>query len=489
MVLIDNKRINDFCKKHPNFDIESTILTFIDFIEETYSTTVPSLDSNLASQILSNLKSLEQKVNGLDTTLSIKQSEYINKSVEIKKEYLEDVKNILMLNNNEKIVPIIKEYNEIFINKLSLLFKEIIPNEQQIYLQNILKNIENTITIEMGKGITKDSIDSMLYSIDQKFANILTHSEQKIANVLNVVSDTKKQDTELHTKLDEMLIKLNKNNEKGKISENMLDFNLQAVYPTAEIRNVANNAHSGDFWLIRKDKPCILVENKNHDKKVYADDVQKFIDDINTNNICGIMISQKTKIVHRENYEIEIHNGNVAVYIQECNYDPYKIKIAVQIIDIFKEKIEKQKLEQGTSVSINIETLQKINKEFQLFNIKRTQHIIEIKNMYETLTKSAEDMEFDTLTNFLESQGLLTNVKKFVCGKCPRTFKSQKGLETHERQCAGINNDNDSVLSNESLIKKGIQCKYCSETIPTEKGMKTHCIKKHKKEYSLNQEE
>ena len=493
MITIDNRRINDFCIKHPNFDIESTILSFIDFIEETYSSTVPSLNSTLASQLLSNLKSLEQRVQGLDASLAIKQTEYINRSIEIKKEYIDDIKNILMLNNNEKIVPIIKEYNEIFINKLSLIFKEIVPQEQQTqtqYLQSILKNIENTITIEMNKGVTKDFINSMLSVIDQKFANILTHSEHKIGDVLSAVSETKTQDMHLHTKLDQMLVKLNKNNDKGKISENMLDFNLQALYPTAEIKNVANTPHAGDFWIIRKDKPSILVENKNHDNKVYANDVQKFIDDINSNDMCGIMISQKTKIVHRENYEIEIHNGNVAVYIHECNYDPYKIKIAVQIIDTFKQKIEKQKIENGVSFSIDIETLQKINKEFQLFNIKRSQHIAEIKNMYETLTKSAEDMEFDTLTNFLETHGLLTNVKKYICGKCPRTFKTQKGLDTHERQC-GNTQDDFSVSSGDtqtSKTKKGIQCKLCDQIIPTKKGMRTHCIKKHKTQYEQNEE-
>ena len=455
--------------KHPSFDLESTVLSFIDFVEETYSSAVPSLDSNLAAQILANMKELEKKVHGLDATLSINKSEYINKSMEIKREYMEDVKNILMINNNEKIIPSIKEYNEIFINKISLLFKEILPQEQQIqtnYLQSILKNIEQTIS---NKDLT---IESMMGVIDQKFANILTHSEQKITNVLSAVSENKHEDTILHTKIDNMLDKLGKTSDKGKISENILEFNLQEIYPTAEIRNVANTPHSGDFWIIRKDKPSILVENKNYKETVYGETVQKFIDDMNENNLCGIMISQNSKIVHRENYEIEIHNGNVAVYIHECNYDPYKIKIAVKIIDVFKEKIDKQKID-NVSIHIDLETLQKINKEFQLFNNKKNQHIAEIKNMYETLTKSAEDMEMNSLDEMLESQGLLTNVKKFICGKCPRTFKTQKGLDTHERQCNG----NESQKQ-----KKGIQCQHCEEIIPTIKGLRTHCIKKHNNE-------
>jgi len=462
-----NKRIIDFCTKHPSFDIESTVLSFIDFIEHTYSTTIPSLDSTLASQILSNLKTLEQRVQTLDSNMAIKQIENLHKSVELKKEYIDDIKNILMLNNNEKIVPIMKEYNESFMNKLELLFKDLIPKEHQAqtqYLQTVLKNIEQTVTIELNKGVTKESIDSMLCIIDQKFASILTHSEQKINFVLTKLSENEKDDNLLHTKLDTMLDKLGKTTEKGKISENILGFNLQAVYPTAEIRNVTHTAHSGDFWLIRKDKPTIIVENKYYKETVYGDTVQKFIDDMNQHNLCGIMISQNSKIVHKHNFEIEIHNGNVGVYIHECNYDQDKIKIAVRIIDTFKSKIEKQKLENG-NCCIELDTLEKINKEFQQFNNKKRQHIAEIKNMYNILTKSAEDMEFEALDQLLESQGLLTNVKKYICGNCPRTFKTQKGLDTHERLCLSSN--------------KSLKCKYCDEVAKTQKGLRSHCIKKH----------
>jgi uncharacterized coiled-coil protein SlyX len=102
----------------------------------------------------------------------------------------------------------------------------------------------------------------MLSVIDQKFASILTHSENKITNVITAMAETKKEDEKLHNKLDSMLEKLC-TTEKGKVSESLLEFNLQTIFQNAEIKNVANTAHSGDFWLIRKDKPIILIENKN----------------------------------------------------------------------------------------------------------------------------------------------------------------------------------------------------------------------------------
>lgn len=453
-IIIKNKCIIEFCHKHPNFDLESTLISFIKLIEKT--DVVPTLDSNLALQIIDNIKLLQNQVKCMDSTLASKQ-------IDIKKEYIEDIKTMLMMNNNEKIIPIIKEYNETFFNKLSLM----IPQEQQsqtIYLQTILKNIEQNVVIEMNKGITQSGIDSMINNIEQKFAHILTHSEQKIGGILSAVSENKKDESILHNKLEQMLAKLGKNTDKGKISENLINLNLQTIYPTAEIRNMSQTPHAGDFWLIRKDKPTILIENKNHDGVVYANGVQKFIDDMNTQDLCGIIISQNSTIVHRENYEIEIHNGNVAVYIHEGGYDPYKIKIAIQIIDIFKSKIEQNKIQNEGSFNIDTEILEKINREFQRFNNKKTQHILEIKCMYDTLIKSAEDMELEALDAFLEQNGLLTNVKKFLCSNCPRTFPTKKGCDTHERICCDKNEWN---------------CEQCDHVAKTQKGLKSHILKCH----------
>ena len=90
VILIENKRIVDFCERYPCFDIDKTLLSFIDFIENTQSNSVPSLDKTLASQIVDNLKSLQQQVCGLDNNLSLKHSEYLCTASQIKKEYIDD---------------------------------------------------------------------------------------------------------------------------------------------------------------------------------------------------------------------------------------------------------------------------------------------------------------------------------------------------------------------------------------------------------------
>jgi len=293
-IQISNRRIIEFCDKHPSFDLESTVLSFIQFIEETNASTVPTLDSNLAYQIIENLKSLEQKVHGLDSAISMKHTEYLNK-------YIEDIKNIMTLNNTEKLQPIIKEYNEIFIDKITLLFKDIIPKEQQTqrdYLQSVIKSIEQIMIVEMNKGATKQSID-----------NIVSIIEQKFENVFSVISVNKQQESILNNKLDDIIDKFSKTSNKGRISENMLKFNLQAVYPTAEIKNVTGIPHSGDFWILRKDKPSILIENKNHDSTIQKDEVQKFIDNIDKRLLSEI----RKNLSYNIEIEVDIFSKKVPI--------------------------------------------------------------------------------------------------------------------------------------------------------------------------------
>ena len=460
-IIIENKRIITFCTKYPNFNVEDTLLSFIGFVENTCDKTVPSLDSNLATQLLLNIKSLQNQVLHMESTINAKQNEYINKFADFRKDYIQDITNILSINNSDKTIPAMKEYNEIFINKLTLLFKEIIPKNQE----SQTKEIENFIQQLFLNINSKYNIEGIFNTIEQKFSLILTQSENKTAEVLNSINSKKTEDHELKSNLNELLNKLHNCNQKGKISEDLVLCNLHELYSNAEILHVRATPHTGDFVLKRVNKPDILIENKNYDKTVYTDEVEKFINDINTQNVSGIMLSQKTKIVHRENYQIEIHNGNVAIYVHEVNYDPVKIKIAVDIIDTLKLRIEKQQVENGDSINIDKESLEKINKEYQLWNSKKSKHINTIKETYDTLVKSAEEMEMNELTELLEHNGLFTNVKKWICDRCGSVWKSQKGLDTHYRKC--------------STLKKENKCGYCEHIAKTPKGLLSHCKKMH----------
>ena len=474
-ISIQNKRIIEFCDKYPNFNVEDTLLSFIDFIERTYNNSIPSLNSNLASDLLQNMKTLQQQMIHMETSIAANQKETIhdftNRFVEFRKEYLEDIRNTLSVNNNEKVLPILKEYNEIFINKVVIMFNELVPKNnsvQTMELSNFINHLENVLLQEFKKNnncLTQSHFETFAGNIENKFSSILLNSEKQNCDLINTINNKHIENSQINNNIAELLNKLTNSNTKGKISEELLHLNLQSLYGTAEILHVGGNPHTGDFILKRKNKPDILIENKNYDKTVYGDEVEKFINDINTQNICGIMLSQKSKIVHTSNYQIEVHNGNLAIYVHDVNYDSNKIKLAIEIIDSLKQKMDKQLLEHGSSFNIEKEILESINKEFQLFCSRKIKHIGTIRQSCDDLIKSAEQFELPSLSELLEQCGLLTNVKKWVCNKCGKVWKTEKGLETHYRSCIGE--------------KQPLICKHCEHIAKTPKGLLSHCLKQH----------
>ena len=103
---------------------------------------------------------------------------------------------------------------------------------------------------------------------------------------------------------------------------------------SSEIINSSNKTGQGDLILKRPNKVPILFETKN-----YAINVKKFIRDIDNTNYNGIMLSQTSGIIGKDNFQIDIHNNNILVYIHKADYDISKIKLAVNIIDFLFDKI------------------------------------------------------------------------------------------------------------------------------------------------------
>jgi hypothetical protein len=165
---------------------------------------------------------------------------------------------------------------------------------------------------------------------------------------------------------EELILFLNQykiSSKKGELSENMLESILIKLYPSSEIINTTGQISSGDFILKRNNnKVKILIENKNYDSNVPKREIDKFILDVETQNCSGIMISQHSGISFKKNFEIDINNGNILIYIHNMNYESDKIVIACDIIDNLSNKIkELNGTDEHVKISSNI--LQLINEQ------------------------------------------------------------------------------------------------------------------------------
>ena len=120
-------------------DIETNCLLFIDLIQ-TLLQQGAVINKSLSSQILSEISGLNTKMHSMQTNVSSLSSDLILKFLEIKKEYIEDMKYIISSNTihtTEKINTLIEKNNSHLIDKTSLILNDIIPRSHETQYHQI----------------------------------------------------------------------------------------------------------------------------------------------------------------------------------------------------------------------------------------------------------------------------------------------------------------------------------------------------------------
>lgn len=459
---LKNKTVWEFYDKHKHIKFEDINLICVNMLEKIFEASNPSLDINIASQLIENIKSLQSQVSNVQDTVSKSQTDFSTnfslKFMEFKREYIEDLKMILSTNASEKLAPIIKEYNESLLDKTRILIGEVIPKTQE----SLSKNIENSIktlhssiqqdtTTLMKNTINKETLDDFIESLEEKFSktivssqsifnSIVSTSESRLGTRLSEIKDISKTNsldqTQLQKNIGELLKKMENSSSKGNISENILFNVLHSLYPTAQIDSVGTTKETGDIVMTRKDKPTILFENKNYNKNTPQEEVKKFLRDVELQNFSGIMLAQHYGITNKDNFEIEMNNSNVLVYLHRVEYDADKIRAAVDIIDHFKSKIGDMEKVGGNAIHIEKEVLDDINKECQLFTANKLAHIKTIKDFQQKLLAQVEDMKIPSLEHFLSKLYASSSSKDDVCEYCDYNAKNARALAAHYRGCA-----------------------------------------------------
>lgn len=380
VISIDNEKIFKFYENHTNINFEYVNLVIIDLLEKTNMGFPQQLQTSLYQEI-SNLqaeyvKSKEDNFNMINKNLS-----------EFRHGYLEDMKLILSNNNTEKIAPLVKEYLENFQEKTKLLMYENKSNDL------LTKQFE----------ILKISINEEL--IKQK---------------------------EIQGSLSKLLENMGNSSAKGRISENTVYNILLELNPTAEIEYVGTDTGKGDILFRRFNKPHIMIENKDYSRNVNKVEIDKFKRDAENLNCSAILLSQRHGIVEKENYQIDIINNNVYIYIHNVEYSSQKIKIAIDIIDhLKKEMIVTEK-----NINMDAITLKSINEEYNQFIINKLLIVNTIEIFTKTINKNLNEIKLPNIEKYLADCGCSRETfKEWSCKYCNRIFQNQKGLTNHNRTC------------------------------------------------------
>jgi len=384
MVLqITDKRILSFFQQRPDMDFEATILKFIDIMESLNENMNKTLTNSTVTEILDSIKCLRSDNKNILSAAM----------VEVKRGLNEDIRMILSNSVNEKLEPTLREK---------------LKEQQSTLVANVSGRLEQVLENKIS-GLKET-----------------TNANREIINCQN---DT----------LNSLLKRFENSSKKGKISENLLSNVLAQVYPLAEIEDVGKTKETGDIMMLRKNKPKILVENKDWTRAIVNAEVQKFVRDVEIQKCHGLFLSQNVGICSKDNYEINILEGNlVTVYIHNVNYDQEKISVGVDIIDNISEilkEIDVLEINQSTEYSISKELTQFINAEYQNYLAHKERTIKMAKDFVANLIKHEEEFNFSSLEKFLESKCNTQNNKN-VCKYCGFIGKKAQSLSAHMRGCA-----------------------------------------------------
>jgi hypothetical protein len=461
-IVIDDPVIISYYRENPNLNIVIMNHIFIDILK-SLSTNLLNTTSNTINQKILTL------VSELNSNLTNIKTDIVSKLHDYKKEYIEDVKIILsnnILTNEKNIGTLIEKNNEHLLTKTTLVINDILPktNEKSFnQIENCVKsfcsNISNDITkiIETtNKSDNKEeNIQQIVNNIENKFNTMVTNIQQPIFSVINKSEERTTTEireinnnlniqlhnnTKLTTEINDFLNKYKNNSSvKGNVSETELYFLLQTLMPTDEIVKVSTDTASCDFKVNRKDptKPTILFENKDYTRTVNSEEIKKFERDVQLQKNHGIMISQNSPITFKDNFQIDVINGFIHVYIPNANYNLEKIKIAIDIIDNLSFKIYSMSSDcDNEYLSLSKHELDDITEEYRLFGIQKSQMIDTIKLVTKQLVDKMEEIQLPKLKKILIKGGNVENDNDFKCVFCNSwSGKNKASLAAHLRNC------------------------------------------------------
>lgn len=443
-LIIKSPKVVEFYQKNPHFDINNINELFIDIIQKLTSFAQNTISVN---EVKTLLHTINNKMNGFEDNLKhnnqIVQMTYENMN-QHKDYYIESMKRVLENNDNEQsIISSIKTMNENIMDKMlvnvlqqfpkmndsiSQELKQLLHIQQNEIIQETQRNLQGGTNVEQ---LLQDNYQNVHTKMQNSLHQYFQSHEM---NVMGKLSETQMLFQTIGKDFQSFLEKQKNSTLKGKESEEKLESCLVCAFPHGNIKCQSGMAQCCDFILTRQDKPDILFENKDYINNVPHEEIKKFIRDIEYQNKHGIMLSQHSGITQKQDYQIDIHGGNIMVFVHFVKYDESKLRVAVNLIDHLDGVLKAHVNETGTSLSM--EQASEINKEYLTF-IGQKKNLIEMtKKMQKEQLKALEEFEMPKLTHFLNS--LFTNVEQFnykceICGVY--SAKNKRALVTHQNKC------------------------------------------------------
>ena len=212
---------------------------------------------------------------------------------------------------------------------------------------------------------------------------------------------------------------------------------LSKIYTNADIAHNYCDETYDFISMKRMKKPKILIKNIDIESNVSTEDITYFNALINQENCCGVILSQNSGISNKNNFQIDIQNNNIIMYLHNVNYSQSIITNAIDIIDNLHSKMQDFSKKYGDEYIIPKELLENINNEYQMFVIQKNSLVDIVKDYHKKILSQIDECRFTCLNTFL-AERFSTPIQKsgFNCELCSNySAHNLKALAAHKRGC------------------------------------------------------
>ena len=452
-----------FYNKHKEIDFNVMNGVLVDMMDSLIHNMSDNIESGQNTEffreISKRLGTLEISVTQNENKLSVMLAGHLDN-------LLKNMRDTVKSNNTDTeraIVNQIQSNHELFLSKVNSLSKD---DSLRAFVKEEMERMNTSLRTETGKvlsGMENSSVDQVVDKVNkmitEKYNDLDSTFKARIDSFFSSQSSTHgsmyseimsrlEKTTSAVDQVGDYFKKQSGSTNKGKQGEAKLELLLSKMLPSASIQNTSGLTACGDFIIERIDKQKILIDTKDYETVVPVKEVEKLIRDAEGNGCHGILLSQNSGIAQKNDFEINVHNHKIVLFIHNAKYNEEKLMMAFNIIDYLEPHIREKDDDGGESISTDLLAL--INKEYQDLATQKLNLIQTMKKMHQELVTQVQKLDLPVLTSYLDKKFANTGKTGLLCDICSIFMgKNAKSLAAHRRRCtptnAIINTEMDNV--------------------------------------------
>lgn len=475
---LTNERALAFYKKYPHLDFNTMNGIFVDMMQNLLQNMCDDIENghntNLIKELASRLENMESSFHQHNKSMSSSLSHLSEHISTMITQHLEsmmsNMRDTIRSNNGDterNIMQRMQESNELFLTRVSALTKN---DELTSFIRDELGKVNEKVQQESErllstweKSNANDSMEKLNDIIGNQYSQLDNSFKARIDSFFSSQSSTQgSMYTEIMNRLEKTTSAVDVvgdyfqkqigSTNKGKHGEAKMEIILSQLFPSGNIQNTSGMTACGDFIVERKDKSKVLLDTKDYDTVVPIKEVNKMIRDVENNNCNGILISQNSGIAQKNDFEINVHDHKIIVFMHNAKYDAERIMMAFNIIDHLEPYLVSSTAgENEEKETISNELLNSINKEYQELVTQKLNLIQSIKKSQGDLILQVQKMDLPALTGYLDKKFANTGKTGLKCDICNVYIgKNPKSLAAHRRRCKPSNQVIETLLVNNS---------------------------------------